>query len=268
MYTIIDAHCHVYPDAIAEKAARATDAFYGVIGKHNGTLSELMAANERAGVCHSLICSVATTAHQVHSANKFIAGIVEKDPVHFSGFGTLYPDCPDVEADLDEAIAFGLKGIKIHPDIQKFAIDDPLCREICWLCEKKGMPMLFHTGDPRYNYSNPQQLLPILRDYPDLVVIGAHFGGYQNWDEAVQQLYGHPNFYVDCSSALFALSPMKARELIDGFGVDHVFFGTDYPMWDPKKEVEKFMALELTEEERQLILAGNAQRVLKVGVEE
>ena len=60
----------------------------------------------------------------------------------------------------------------------------------------------------------------------------------------------------------------EAERYINAYGAERMAYGTDYPMWDPKKEVEKFMALELTEEERQLILAGNAQRVLKVGVEE
>ena len=34
---IIDAHCHIYPDKIAEKAAAATGRFYGIEMKASAT---------------------------------------------------------------------------------------------------------------------------------------------------------------------------------------------------------------------------------------
>ena len=37
-YKIIDAHCHVYPAAIAHKAVGGTDAFYGVTSVYDGTV--------------------------------------------------------------------------------------------------------------------------------------------------------------------------------------------------------------------------------------
>lgn len=45
-------------------------------------------------------------------------------------------------------------------------------------------------------------------------------------------------------------------------GVHRVMWGTDYPMWNAKEELERFAKLPLNNRERELILAENAQRLL------
>ena len=126
------------------------------------------------------------------------------------------------------------------------------------------LPMLIHTGDYRYDYSNPNRMLPILDKYPDLTVIGAHFGGWSIWEDATEKFAGYKNFLVDCSSSLYAMTSEKGVELIHAYGADRVLFGTDYPLWDPKTELERFMALDLTGEEREDILYNNAARLFGI----
>ena len=41
-----------------------------------------------------------------------------------------------------------------------------------FICEKEKLPILMHTGDNRYDYSNPNRLLPILQIYTSLTVVG------------------------------------------------------------------------------------------------
>ena len=50
------------------------------------------------------------------------------------------------------------------------------------------------------------------------------------------------------------------------YGTKKVLFGMDYPMWDPQRELESFMKLELTEEEREDILCNNAVRMFNIEV--
>jgi len=161
---------------------------------------------------------------------------------------------------VQEIISLGLKGVKMHPDIQKVALDDPRMHTIYTLCEDR-LPILLHTGDCRYDYSNPNRLIPVLEKYPNLMVIGAHFGGWSIWEDATKKLYEYPNFLVDCSSSLYAISSQKAKELILTYGVDRVLFGTDYPLWTPEEEIERFMAVDLTEEQRENILYNNAAKL-------
>ena len=260
---IIDAHCHIYPDAIAEKAAESTGNFYSVTMCLDGKISTLLQHGQDAGIDHFVVQSVATTPKQVSSINNFIANSVAKSNGKFTGLGTLHPDSENIKADIEEIVNLGLKGVKLHPDIQKFKIDDYRMLKIYELCEDK-LPLLIHTGDSRYDFSNPNRLIPILDIYKNLTVIGAHLGGWSIWEEATWQLCEFENFYVDCSSSLYALTPEKAKELIMAYGTKRVLFGTDYPMWEPKSEVEKFMKIELTTEEREDVLWNNASQLFGI----
>ncbi len=263
-YKIIDAHCHIYPDKIAEKAAEATCDFYNGLGSTlDGTVSTLLKEAQIAGIDHCIVQSVATTPKQVSSINNFIADVVSQSDGKFTGLGTLHPDSEDVKADVEEIISLGLKGVKLHPDIQKFKIDDYRMLKIYELCEGR-LPLLIHTGDHRYDFSNPNRMMPILDIYQNLTVIGAHFGGWSVWEEATKQLCKYENFYVDCSSSLYAITPEKAKELMLAYGMDRVLFGTDYPMWKPEEEVQRFMKIDLTEQEREDILCNNAAKLFGI----
>lgn len=264
--SIIDFHCHIYPDKIAEKAAEATGAFYGTgHPKGLGTVSDLRSRGEAAGINMQLIHSVATTPAQVASINRFIAACVQAEPDRFIGFGALHPDSADPEADVRQMIDLGLRGIKLHPDIQKFALNEPRSMRM-FEANAGRLPILLHTGDNRYSYSNPEQLLPVLEAFPDTVFIGAHMVGYTVWDQACRELYHkYPNLWTDCSSTRFCMDDARFVALLRSFGTDRVMFGTDYPMWDPVEEVTHFMSLPLTDAERQQILWGNARRLLNLG---
>lgn len=257
---VFDAHCHIYPAKIASKAANATARFYDYDGESmDGTVQTMLRYGE--DITCSLVQSVATKPEQVHSINEFLAAEVRDYPGRLYGFGALHPASTDVAGDFAHLRALGLHGVKLHPDIQRFRLDSPACFALCEQCEGL-VPLLLHTGDRRYAFSNPAQLIPLLRRFPRLTVIAAHFGGYSIWEEAAAQLAGRfENLWVDCSSSLFALTPERACALMRAYGAERVLFGTDYPMWNPAEELRTFLALPLTEEEREAILWNNAARL-------
>lgn len=265
MRKIIDAHCHVYPDKIALKASGATSSFYDMPSLCDGRVDTLKEKAAAAGIGTCMIQSVATTPHQVSSINNFIARTVSENRC-FIGLGTLHPDSGDLEGDIEELQELGLVGVKLHPDIQKFKIDDYRCLKIYELCEKKGIPILLHTGDSRFDYSNPNRLVNILEIYDKLTIIGAHFGGWSLWKQAAQMLHSFENFYVDSSSSLYALSKSEALEIISIYGTERILFGSDYPMWEPGEELRKFLALGLPEHDEKKILFENASRLFSLKI--
>lgn len=260
-YYVIDAHCHIYPEKIAERATAGTDSFYNLKSSCKGTISDLTDKGAEAGVDHFIVQSVATTPNQVASINEFIARSVEQSGGKMTGLGTLHPDSTDIKADLRHLVSLGLKGIKLHPDIQGFKIDDHRCLKIYELCEQEGLPILMHAGDWRYDYSNPNRLLPILKIYTGLTVIAAHLGGWSVWDQAIKVLPGIPNLYVDCSSCFEYMEPAKVKSIICRYGADRVLFGSDYPMWSPSDVIKSFLQLGLDESENRCILYKNAKKI-------
>lgn len=262
-FEIIDAHCHIYPEKIALAAATHTGEFYSIPMAYNGTVEELLAEGAAGGIDRYIVQSVAVTVKQVSSINKYIAGEVAKSDGKFVGLGTLHPESPDMEADVEEIISLGLYGVKLHPDMQEFAIDDPRHLKMYELCEGR-LPMLIHMGDPRMDYSHPKRLRRVMEMFPNLTVIGAHLGGYTLWEEASQILSDLPNLYTDCSSSFFGLDDEAIVRIIRRYGADRVLFGTDYPMWDADKEITRLMSLPFTEDELRAMFAGNVKKLFGI----
>jgi len=263
-FRAVDAHCHIYPEKIALHAVAGTDNFYGLNSVYDGRVSTLLEEGEKAGIDRFVVQSVATTPKQVKSINEFIAQEVGRYPGRLTGLGTLHPDSADIAGDVRHLMELGLHGVKLHPDIQRFKIDDYRCLKIYELCEREGLPILMHTGDFRYDYSNPNRLLPVMKIYTGLTVVGAHFGGWSVWKQACEQLAHLPNLYVDCSSSFPFMERKRAKELMTAFGPERVLFGTDYPMWPMADELETLFSMDLSDEEYGAVLYGNAARVFKI----
>lgn len=262
MQKIINAHCHIYPEKIASKAVVGIKDFYDLDMSLNGKISGLIEDGNKIGVTHYLIHSVATTPKQVKSINEFIAESVNTHPDIFTGFGTLHPDSKDIQSDFDYLIELGLKGVKIHPDFQQFAMNEEHAFKIGDVVNEGDVPLMVHCGDFKYNYSNPDQIKPFLDKFPNITFIGAHFAGWSIWEEATEKLAEIPNLYVDLSSSLYNLTPETAVNLIHAYGADKVLWGIDYPMWESVSEMEYFNKLDLTEKEKSQILYDNAAKIL------
>ncbi len=256
---ISDAHAHIFPGKISSKASGAIGKFYGIQMRHDGTPHTLAEVSKEAGISRSLVCSSATTPHQVKDINDFIHKKCEEYP-QFIGLGSLHPDMEDVEGEVERILELGLFGVKLHPDFQEFPIDDERAFPIYKALSEKKLPVLFHTGDCRYRYSNPERLIRVMQKFPDLICIGAHFGGYSEWDN-VRGYDRGGNIYFDTSSSLWELPKDEALSLIDYFGVDKFLFGTDYPMWNPKEEVERVLALGLSDEDNKKVFNGNFEKL-------
>ncbi|MEG2087510.1 MAG: amidohydrolase family protein [Angelakisella sp.] len=254
-YRIADAHAHIFPQKIAGKAVDSIGSFYGLQMTGTGLTTDLLAQGSAAGVERFLVCSTATTPAQVESINTFVAEECAADS-RLLGFATLHPGYADLSGELQRVKALGLRGIKLHPDFQRFNIDDPAALAMYRLIDQAGLAVLFHTGDDRYDFSAPQRLGKVAAQFPGMVCIAAHFGGYNRWQDSVQYL-GQPNVFYDTSSSLFRLSADEGAGIIQRLGDKRFFFGTDYPMWDCKGELARFMTMPLSESQREDILWNN-----------
>ncbi len=251
--TVIDVHAHIYPDAIARRAADSIGEFYGLTMHLDGTVDELLSAGEKAGIARHLVHSVAVTPSRVRSVNDFLIAAAQAHPDRLIGFGTMHPDYADLPAELRRLKAAGLRGVKLHPDFQRFRLDDDNAMAMFRAMAELGLPALVHTGDHRYPFSEPSRMARVLCALPELKAICAHLGGWSVWQEAWKELADLPNAWVDTSSSLYALSPEEAAAIIRRYGAERVMFGTDYPMWEPSEELKRLAAVPLTDAERERI---------------
>ncbi len=264
---IINAHAHIYPQKIAEKATETIGKFYNIqMDMPAGTTDVLLADGSRAGYTGYIVHSCATKAQQVRSINEFIKREIDEHK-EFIGFMTLHQDLSEEEMvkEVKWCAERGFMGIKLHPDFQRFYIDEEFAEKFyrASMTAGKTFPILLHIGDDRYEYSKPARLVKMVKKYPNVTFIAAHFGGYRCWDD-VEIYKGLDNVYFDTCSSLPFISADRARQIIDLLGVEKFFYGDDFPMWDATEELERFNQIKLTETEREMIFSGNIKKLLNL----
>ena len=260
---IIDFHTHIYPDSVALKAAEDVRSFYEGLGDKSidGRVETLLTHADRAGITEFAILPVATKPERTRHINEFILREAAKQP-RFYGFGTVHAAMENLMDEVQFIKDHGLRGIKIHPDYQLFGIDDermfPVYEEI-----QDKLPMVFHMGDLRYDHSHPARLRRVLKLFPKLQAVAAHFGGYQMRDIAREEL-SDTNCFFDTSSSLMFMEQGVAEEFIRHYGAERFLYGSDFPMWNPQTELQRFLQLSLTDDEKEQITWKTAVALLKI----
>ena len=260
---VIDMHTHIFPEKIAAKATIATAEYFDLPEppNHYGSVNELLEVLGRAHIDYAMVFSAATTAHQVEHINRYILSETEAHP-GLIPCGTLHAGYEGYREELQWMREHGIYGVKLHPEFQHFALDDPRLFPMYEEMERTDMFLIAHMGDPRVNVSGPTRMEPIARTFPKLRCIAAHLGNWGDWDiEKIRPLAKLPNIYTDISSSFNYTSDHDALyAILREYDPTHVFFGSDYPIWCPRKELERAKRLKLPEEFLEDILFNNFAR--------
>jgi predicted TIM-barrel fold metal-dependent hydrolase len=214
---IVDIHVHVYPDKIAAKASASVGEFYHVTMEEPvGSVGRLREIMDASPITHALVHSVAVRPQTVTSINTFIAETIAAND-QLIGFMTLHQDFLDPASEIERAMSLGLRGVKLHPDTQEVNLDDERLMRIYEICERKGLPVMLHCGDYRYDYSHPRRLKNVLHTFPNLVVDAAHFGGWSVYGLALEYLEDelHAQLRAAAGGEPSGLSPQEAAGLIE-----------------------------------------------------
>ncbi len=264
---IIDFHTHCFPDAVAARALETLSAKATLPYLHDGTAAGLD-AYERAEGCQSyLVLPIATSPRQVDSILRFAAGLRDERRGVYA-FGSVHPETADYVGAVARMVDWGLKGVKFHPEYQEFYPDAPKMFPIYEEIFRQGLPVLFHAGeDEGYRppwHSEPRRIAAVARRYPEGVVIAAHMGGHKMRDEAAECLACLPNVYADVSFDAGRLPQSEFEESCRRWRPDRLLFGSDSPWQSPGESIAAVKLLPFTEEEKALVFAGNAERILRL----
>jgi hypothetical protein len=263
---IIDVHTHAYPDKLLPKVRENLESLFKVKFYGDGSLKSLLEYMDKAGVNISVVCSVATRPEQVPSINDWLFSIRGE---RIRVFCALHPEYPDWEKELARIKEKG-DGIKLQPEFQDFYVDDekvfPLYEEL----EHLELPVLFHCGEElsgtQLVRSSPSRIARVLKQFPRLKLIAAHFGGFRLWDEVEEYLLGK-EVYFDTAFFFGHLPPERIKYLILKHPEDKILFGTDFPLQDPRNDINFLESLDISERLKRRILGENARGLLKKGGE-
>ena len=171
--------------------------------------------------------------------------------------------------ELQRVAARGVKVLKIHPHTQQFDAEDPRVLALVKRAGELGVIVLMDNAG--IVNSDCEKLFNLALAAPKTRFIFAHLGGmnFRFWNilaaaRTAEGLFGE-NIYFDVSAtvAIFADSPVEDEWVwtLRNVGVNQVLFGSDYPQYSLKKNVDALGRLGLTEEEMAKIRYENARQL-------
>jgi len=262
MHGIIDFHAHAFPDHIAATAIPHLEREGNVTARSTGTVADLLAAMDRAGVEKSVLGSIATKPAQFEAILAWSGRIRSERLVPFPSF---HPADPDWREHLRRIQGEGFRGVKMHPYYQDFHLDEarllPMYEELC----RQELILLMHTGFdiafPRLRLASPDRIVAVADRFPELKLVTSHLGAWEQWDEVEELLMGRP-IYMDISYTLDQIDRDQARRILTNHPPGYLLFGTDSPWADQAETLELLRGLDLGEELERRITRENGRRLL------
>ena len=278
---IIDFHTHVFPPQIKKNRSKYIDSdpcfaiLYSEKNAKLATTDELINSMDKAGIDISVIVNIGWTTHELCvETNDYILESIARYPQRLIGFCTVQPHSYEAAiTEIERCTQEGIRGVgEIRPDIQLFDLrDEEVIEPLIKVIRKHKLILLTHASEPvGHNYPGkgtitPDMLYPFITSYPDLTIVCAHWGGglpfYALMPEVKQAMN---NVFFDTAASPFLYSPQIYNQVIQLVGADKILFGSDYPLLAQNRLLEEIRSLDLPEETRDLILSGNAQRLLGI----
>ncbi len=261
---LIDLHVHAFADKLVKRAMDGLLSHYEESKKPHtdGSVAGLLSAMERDGVDISVVAPIATKPEQTVALCRWAEEICSDCIVCI---GSINPHSDDYRRDIDIVVSHGLKGIKLHAQYQDFIVDDPEMLKIYDYAFEKGLFILQHSGfDIAYNppfKSTPAMFANVAKQLKGGVMIAAHLGGMFMWDEVLDKLCGS-DVYIDCSMGCEQYTQKQFKDIVEAHGADKIFFGSDSPWGNPKKEYDAIKSCGLSQQQQDLIFYKNAKRLL------
>jgi predicted TIM-barrel fold metal-dependent hydrolase len=238
---IIDCHCH------AGKGDRLTAPW-----NTDAPIEPYLRRARRAGIDKTVVFAPFHSNYDY--ANRQVARVVARYPNRLIGFAFVHAtrDAGHIFRMVERAWKWGFRGIKLH------GFEAMPTREVCQAARAFGMPLLADV------VGRAEVVDMIAPQFPDVNLIIPHLGSFaDDWrahQQVIDQLVRYPNVYADTSGVrrfdyiVEAIKRAGARKLI---------FGSDGPWLHPGLELHKIRLLGLRPEQEELILGGNALRLLR-----
>ena len=260
---LIDFHTHAFPETIASKAMdKLSFVSGGLVPQSRGTISSLKSEMAKDGVDISIVLSIATNPKQQTNVNNFAKEINDRESIF--AFGSVHPDSVDVLDELERIKDMGLKGVKFHPEYQKFYVDDAKMKPIYKKISTLGLITVFHSGYD-YGYGMPYHCMPDnllgALNWLDTPVVAAHWGGLNCGAEVLKKLCGK-EIWFDLSFGYGAMPKAIAQEIVDKHTPDRLLFASDMPWHRPKWEMQLIETLDISQSDKDKIYYKNALNLL------
>lgn len=287
---IIDAHVHAYAEELwaqpGDWARQRREEHWAWLassplqGWADGP--RLVADMDRDGLERSLLLGwYWQRSETCEEQNRWYAQWIKEYPDRLLAFCAFCP-AGEAEKDLDtleRAREQGFRGVgELLPTVQGYSVRDSKLRPVWeWLVGAKW-PVNFHATEAAgHEYAGRvdtvlNDYVWLAREYPELRIILAHWGGGLPFFELNPRVRGVlGNVWYDTAASPLLYDPDVWRRVLDLVGPERILFGSDYPLrlhpgsgdgpgWN--RLLSEARAA-LTEAEQSAVMGGNLLRILE-----
>jgi predicted TIM-barrel fold metal-dependent hydrolase len=298
---VIDVHVHTYPSReIGRQAMMGSGRT-----DYGGTVEELLAVMARTGIRAAVQVNMTPIADMRDAAlarlpqdlspaqrqeadahiaqelkgrlqrrNRWTCQMARQHPqlVAFIGLDPTVMTPEEMLWELEECLALGARGLKLHPAAQRFYPADQRLFPVYERAQELGLPITFHCGPfalgpDEGGYAHPHHYAPLLRRFPRLRAVLAH-AGLGAYRDALALAQEFPQALFDCCGLINGSDPNplladdEAAAFLRAIGTQRIMFGSDYPWFDPALDAARIARLPLSPQERRAVLHDNAARLL------
>lgn len=249
---IIDSHLHLpvdFPDFLSKGNALINEL------RRNGVDKGIVIADSEL---ESVIGSVRDCAELFKGSGmiKVVAGISP-----FISFNSQLTLCRKLLESGD------IIGLKLYTGHESFFCTDEVLTPVYDLAAEFKVPVLFHTGWDNAQYAAPAKMKELSQRRPQNIFVYCHCF-YPDLQQCFDTLGSCENVYFDTSSVAddAEIYPQIKNTLATAIAVmpERIIFGSDFGSCSQKTHLEFAESLNITPQQRELFMCGNALRVYNI----
>lgn len=199
------------------------------------------------------------TSKKLDLGNQYVFNLVRQYPNRIIQFYWVNPKVRNVIEKINDSYKkYNFRGLKIHQCITRFDIKSENMQAIVEWAEDKEMPIFIHL----YSKKDAIAMVKFAKNHEKVNFIIGHLIGLEVFiDLGLRQ----SNLFFDISCYQI-ISEAKIKLAIEKFGYERIIMGSDTPYGKEnlKQIISLVHNLNLSDLEKEMILGGNLQRLLRI----
>lgn len=227
------------------------------------TREKLISLLDQFSIDQVVVASTRSIMTDIREGNREVQDLARESDGRVHAFAVIDPSDEKLACKhLEEAHAAEIKGIRLVPQHHRYRLDDdPILNQVLASAQDIGMAvvipirLILHWGLPQLDV---RDINSIASNFPKLRIIisGVNYGEFR---DALAVMRRHKNVCFEMS----CMQMVRGTEiLVDKVGAERVYFGTGLPLMYPYPGIYKILRAQISEQEKDLILGGNAARLL------
>jgi uncharacterized protein len=272
---IVDFHTHIFPpdvrdnrDDYLERDPTFAEMYTNPKAKI-ATAEELLASMDYAGVNASVALGFAWREHELCVRhNDYLLESASKSDGRIVAFCTVNMAVDEAAEEVGRYVKAGAKGLgELRPESQDWDLNGEPGTRLAALARDHALILLFHVtevGGHEYAGKEGLSLGAFYRfamEHTDIPLVGAHLAGGLPF-AMPQSPRASLTAYADTAARRFLYSESAYRDLIDRWGPSRLLLGSDFPLVSQAAQIEDVRTNLRRGKERDLVLGGNAARLL------